>query len=170
MKKIFKFLKELDYLLVFLLIVLIIVVFCYAQLKVFHEDYINFCGFSLFHVITGSMAPEINIDDIVIVKVTNDSNDINNNDIITYKYNQDFVTHRVINKKDDSLLTQGDANNSSDTPIEYHNVVGKVIFILKWSIWKKVLFTPQVMFAITIGFIGIWIIFHKRKDTRDRKG
>ncbi len=66
------FLKKIDILTFILLVIFVIVVYCYAQLKVFNKEYINFCGYTIFQVITGSMEDTIKIKDIVIVKLTDD--------------------------------------------------------------------------------------------------
>ena len=75
-----EFLKKIDFITIILLIIFIIVAYCYAQLKVFNYDYINFCGYTIFQVITGSMEDTIKIKDIVIVKLTDE---VEENDIIT---------------------------------------------------------------------------------------
>lgn len=159
-----KILKKIDFLTIILLIVLTIVSYCYAQLKLFNKDYINFCGHTIFQVITGSMEDTIKIKDIVIVKLTKD---IKENDIITYKSGEDFVTHRVIKKTNEEIITKGDANNSEDKPITLNDVVGKVVFIFSnVAIWINVLKTPQVIIAVLITIIAIWLLFGNSKDNK----
>ena len=82
------------------------------------------------------------------------------NDIITYKSGKDFITHRVIEKTEDNLITKGDANTSKDSPITSNDVVGKVVYIFNnVGTWIKVLKTPQVLIAIIFSIITIRIIF-----------
>jgi len=158
-----KILKKIDFFTVSLLIILIIVSFCYAQLKLFNKEYINFCGYTLFQVITGSMEDTIKIKDIVIVKLTQE--ELNKNDIITYKSGENFITHRIIKIENDEITTKGDANNSEDEPINKEDVVGKVVFIIKnVAVWIDVLKEPQVIIAIIITFIAIKLLFLKPKD------
>lgn len=153
-------LKKVDIVSIVLIIILIIVSYCYAQLKLFHKDYINFCGFTIFQVVTGSMSGTIEIQDIVIVKLTND---VKENDIITYRSGENFVTHRVIKKEGNQLITKGDANNSEDSPITEKDVVGKVVFILSnIAVWINVLKTPQVIIAVLVTMIAIWFLFRKK--------
>lgn len=152
-----KKIQKIDFFLVILLVMLIIVLYCYAQLKVLNREYINFCGYTIFRVITGSMADVINPQDIVIVKITKD---VDINDIITYKNENDFITHRVIDKSEEKIITKGDANTSDDSPITEDAIVGKVIYIINnVSIWIKVFTTPQVIIAIIISIITIKFIF-----------
>ena len=130
--------KKLDtFLTIILIIILAILVFCYAQLKIFNKDYINFCGYTIFQVITASMSNTINPQDIVIVKLTDD---VKTHDIITFRVGDDFVTHRIIGNDEDKIITRGDANNSQDAPITKDQIVGKVVFIISnVAIWINVI-------------------------------
>lgn len=157
MKKLF---QKIDFVMIILLIFLIVVLYCYAQLKIFNKDYINLCGYTVFRVITGSMADTIKPQDVVILKITKD---VQVNDIITYKSDNDFITHRIIDKNKDEIITKGDANTSKDNPITEDFVVGKVIYIINnVSVWIKVFSTPQVIIAIIISIITIKLIFLKK--------
>ena len=159
-----KILKKIDFLTIILLIILVILIYCYAQLKLFNKEYINFCGHTIFQVITGSMEDTIKIKDIVIVKLTKD---VKENDIITYKSGEDFVTHRIIKKTNEEIITKGDANNSEDTPITSKNVVGKVVFIFSnIAVWMNVLKTPHVIIAILVTIVAIWLLFGNSKDNK----
>lgn len=152
-------LKKIDFVTVILLIILAIVSYCYAQIKLFNNDYINFCGYTIFQVITGSMSGTIEIKDIVIVKLTDD---VKENDIITYRSGEDFVTHRIISINENEIITKGDANNSEDSPITKQDIVGKVVFIISnVAIWINVLKSPEVIIAIIITIITVCILFRK---------
>lgn len=152
-----KWYQKIDFLMIILIIILVIVLYCYAQLKLLNKDYINFCGYTVFRVITGSMSDTIKPQDIVIVKITKD---VNVDDIITYKKDKDFITHRVIEKNEKQIVTKGDANTSQDEPIIINDVVGKVIYIVNnVGIWINVFKTPQVIIAIIISIIGIKFVF-----------
>ena len=88
-------------------------------------------GFGTAVVITGSMKPEINENDLIVIH-EEDSYEVD--DIITYRGNTTPVTHRVIEKGSDEIgeyyVTQGDANNTSDGKIYSERVVGKVVLVL----------------------------------------
>ena len=154
-------LKNIDFVAIILIIILVILLFCYSQIKIFGKKYINFCGYTIFQVITGSMADTIQIKDIVIVKLTQD---VEVNDIITYKSGEDFVTHRVIKIEDNKITTKGDANNSEDNPITKDEVVGKVVFIISnVAVWMNVFRTQEVLLAIIFTIIMIKILFFRKK-------
>ncbi len=152
---------------IILIIVFVMVAYCYVQLAVQKKEYVNVFGYTFFRVVTGSMADTIRINDVVIVKITKD---IKEDDIITYKIGKNFITHRVITISDEkSLITQGDANNTPDEPIGLEDVLGKVIFILPVEISIKVFTSPEVVGAIVFSAVGIWILFHKKKTKESSK-
>lgn len=144
---------------IILIIIFILVFYCYFQLRILKRDYINFFGYTFFRVVSGSMEDTIKINDIVIVKLTDK---IKEKDIITYKYNQNFITHRVI-KIDGSVITKGDANNTIDAPVNWDNILGKVICIVPLNITIKVFTSPEVVISLIIAGILIFALFHKKK-------
>ena len=76
------------------------------------------------------------------------------NDIITYRDNNDFITHRVIKIEGDILTTKGDSNNSTDTKINKSKIVGKVLLIIpKGGIIREILIKPKVIISIVITLI-----------------
>ena len=145
---------------VLMVIVVIAILFCIysvISLKILKNDYINFFGYSIFEVATGSMVNEINIHDAVIVKI---NDEYNVGDIVTYKSGNDFITHRVISMENDYIVTKGDANNVSDNPIDKALVLGKVVKVIpELGIWKKVLLTPKVIILILITLFIFSILF-----------
>ena len=152
--------KVFDFVTIILLLILVILLYCVIQIKVQKKPYINLFGYTVFQVITGSMEDTIKIDDVVIVKLTKD---VEVNDIITYRDTDSFVTHRVIKKDGNTLVTKGDANNSEDDPITVDSVIGKVVFIItNVSIWINVFKTPKVVIAIIISVILISLLFKKK--------
>jgi len=151
--------KKIDFVMIILVIVLLILLFFLAELKLFGKRYINFFGYTVFQVVTGSMDPVIKIDDIVIVKLTSD---VKEDDIITYKSDDNFITHRIIKKNDDEIITKGDANNTEDSPILQDDVVGKVVYIISnVAIWIKVFKEPKVVVSLIISIIIIRLLFFK---------
>ena len=150
---------KLDFIMLILILILFVLLYFLAQLKLFGKQYINFAGYTIFQVVTGSMEPVIKTSDIVIVKLTKD---VNEDDIITYKSDNNFITHRVININDNEIITKGDANNTSDPPITEEVIVGKVIYIISnVAVWIKVFKDPKVALTLVISIIAIKIMFFK---------
>lgn len=90
----------------------------------------NIFGYTARIVVTGSMEPNIKINSLNIVKLC-DIKDIEKNDVICFKYNQNDIIHRVIDKKNVNeeviLNTKGDANELPDSiEINSSMIVGKV--------------------------------------------
>lgn len=139
--------------LVYIVLAIIVIVLIYnlIQITVLGKPYMNLFGYSLFQVKTGSMSGTIEVGDIVIVKLTKE---VEKEDIITYEQEQMLITHRVIEKQGNNLITKGDANNAEDKPITTDEVIGKVAYTIKnVEIWKKVLKTQEVYISIIITLI-----------------
>lgn len=86
-------------------------------------------GVKTFSIISGSMMPELNVGDIIIVK---EVDNFKINDIITFRQNDKMITHRIIDitKKDNEevYITKGDNNNVQDEGyVEPRDIEGKVI-------------------------------------------
>ena len=157
----------LNILLILVMVVLAIGVYYIVQIKVLNKEYANIFGYTFFEVATGSMYPTISVGDVVIVKLTNE---IKENDIIVYKEEKDIITHRLIRKETNHLITKGDANNSVDKSITEGQVLGQVIYIVpKVGIWRKILLTPQILGLIIIAvfLLGALFIYTPKNNSED---
>ena len=136
----------LDILIVILGIILLITIYNNIQIKILGNDYASFFGHSIFEVQTGSMEPEIFAGDWIVVKY---DNNIELNDIVTFQYKGEFITHRVIESYNGTYVTKGDANNAKDTPISKDQIIGKVTKILpNFGIFRKTIFNPIVLLLL----------------------
>lgn len=145
-----------------LIFIIIILLYAFAQVNMQNKDYANIFGFSIFQVATGSMEPTIKVDDFVIVKL---NSKINKDDIITYKKDGEYITHRLIYIDGDNVIAQGDYNSSADEPVPIDDVIGKVIYIVKdVAIWKKVFTEKSVVIslAVTASLFIIMILYQDR--------
>jgi len=77
-----------------------------------------------YRVETGSMEPAIHVNDYIMVFETNDYKE---KDIVTFKYENTLVTHRIVEVNDNKVTTKGDANNTNDDEIDKSSIVGEVI-------------------------------------------
>lgn len=137
--------------------VLLATLYCWVQVNIFLADYASIFGYSVFEVITGSMAGTIEIDDYVIVK--KEAN-YKLNDIITFRDGDILVTHRIVQIRGEEIITRGDANNSDDISINESAIIGRVKKIIpKAGIWRDVLLEPRVLVTILITFILFAIFF-----------
>jgi signal peptidase len=146
-----------------LAIIAIILIYNIIQVSVLNKPYMDILGYSLFKVKTGSMSGTIEVGDIIVVKITKD---VEKNDIITYEKENILVTHRIIEKQEETIITKGDANNTEDDPITNDNVIGKVVYTFEnVEIWKQVFKTPEVYILVTITLI-LFVITSSIKEKK----
>lgn len=160
MKKVAKYIT--DFLLIIVVLAIFFALYGFSQLLIFQKDYANYFGYSMFEVVTGSMAPTININDAIIVKITDD---IKVNDIVTYSLNGDFITHRIIDMKGNKIVTKGDYNNSEDKIIDKSEVIGKVVKVLpKLGVWKEIILSPTVIIIFLVASVLFSIAFSYKSN------
>ncbi len=95
-------------------------------------------------VATGSMVPNINKGDVVIVNQKYKENDLKKGTVIAYKYNEKVVVHRIykiIKTKDIIIYTKGDANNEVD----------------KWKVSKDMVIGTVKQKIPIIGYPTVWL-------------
>ena len=145
-----------------LCVIAIIVIWGFVQLNVQKKDYINIFGYSVFSTETGSMSPTMEKGDIVIIKI---GDEIREKDIITYKKENVFITHRIEKINEDSIIAKGDRNNTEDEPIKKDDIIGRVVFIINdVEVWKKVFTDINVIIPICITVIlFILLVSYKEK-------
>lgn len=119
------------------LVLVIAIVICLSVIiQVTTNGYVQFGGYSLFRVVTGSMEPELPVGSLLVCKET-PIEQIQMGDIVCFrslnpKMLGKVITHRVIaiqNAQDGSLLleTKGDANLTADSEyVSQSNLIGKV--------------------------------------------
>ena len=106
-------------------------------------------------VITGSMEPNISVQDLVVIFKTGD---YGVRDVVTYEGNSMPVTHRIVDKRVDEngvvfYQTKGDANNTADGEwISEDRIVGEVIAV--FSGFGKV----QEFIQKPIGFLTVTLL------------
>ena len=157
----------LNILIIIFAFILLVSIYNNIQITIFKNDYSSFFGYSLFEVQTGSMSGTIEVGDWIVVKETND---IELNDIITYKQGDEFTTHRVIEKYNDTYVTKGDVNNTKDEPITDEEIVGKVVNVLPhFGILRKTLFNPLVVVSLIITLFLISFALKKEDKEKELK-
>ena len=157
----------LNILLIIVTLIILVGIYYLVQIKVFNNDYANIFGYTFFEVATGSMADTIEIGDVVIVELTKD---VRKNDIIVYKEEENFITHRLIEiDENGEFITKGDANNTEDKPVNETQVLGKVTYIIpKLGIWRKAILSPQVLMLIASLIILLGIAFKITTNTEEK--
>lgn len=101
----------------------------------------------IYKVQTGSMEDNIHIGDYILIQR---KNSYKVGDIITYKKDNYYITHRIVKQDGDKIITKGDANNTTDDAISINDVIGKVLYsgnYLNYLIDYK-----YVIISILLGF------------------
>ncbi len=112
-------------------------------------------------VMSGSMSPALEVDDIVIVKAT-DERDIG--DIVVYESSGTLVVHRITDISGDTVTTKGDANNTADEPFDESLIKGKVILRVK-GVGKVMNFIKNpIVTAVMVILAVAFIILSGRKE------
>lgn len=91
----------------------------------------NLLGFKLMYVVSESMEPTFYKGDLIISKtLDNNFTVLTEGEVIIFNapwFNNEIVTHRIIEINDDEIITQGDNNDVSDPVGSINNVVGVVV-------------------------------------------
>ena len=117
-------------------IVAIFLLILYAGYMKFikHEENINIFGYRAYIVMTGSMEPNYNIGDLIIIRET-PIQDLKVGDVINFisSNKKDTITHRITEIVEENneirFKTKGDNNNSVDNELVHANQIqGTLIF------------------------------------------
>jgi len=145
--------------------------YSYIVINFTNRDYVNYGGYTILEVASGSMSPAINQGALVVVRI---DSDFKVNDIISYKSNKDIITHRVIDiDSHTGLITaKGDANNVPDLNVSPDSVIGRVVrTIPNAAIWRKVLMNPLViiMLFVTLILFNFAFSYNRKKEEGEKK-
>lgn len=157
--------------LAFLGMLLIINLIMLYQTNVKNEEIPRFGSISIFNIVSESMEPTINVNDLIVIKKCDES-EIQKGDIITYKKEDGaIVTHRIIriNKEngENSYTTKGDNNEvEDDEKIKHSQVHGKYLFKIS-GVGKFAQALQENNGLITVALIII--IFIIIKNSKDKK-
>jgi len=106
--------------------------------------------FPMAAITSGSMWPELKKNDLIFIEGIS-AQEMKIGDIVVYKAGvlgnggaEGFVIHRVIEIKDNSFVTKGDANTATDSPTNFTKLVGRAV-----EIGDKPLRIPKLGFIST---------------------
>lgn len=165
-KKIFK------YIMLSVFIVLFIV-----NLILSFEENTHIFGIYVFNIVSESMEPILDKNDLVFVKKC-DASQLKKGDIITFKQDGRVISHRIIDIKRQSGIikfeTKGDNNEIADPDkISEEQIYGKVVYRLK-QIGQAVDYIQNARGFINVGIFAIIVYIlvslrDKQKNTRKMK-
>jgi signal peptidase len=132
--------------------------------KMLHHDAFPMpFGVGVSMVLTGSMEPEFYAGDLIVVTK---ADEYALRDIVVFQSGQSAVVHRIVEIDGDTCVTQGDANNTADEPIELSAIKGRVAFSI-----------PKVGYVVsfikrpigTILLLGCAILLFERSFSKEKQ-
>lgn len=150
-----------------LLVFLIFILLKVSYSKFIKKEYpVKLFGMSFLVVVTGSMEPEIETGELIVIK---EIDKYKIGDIVTYVDQDNFlITHRIVDLKDKNMVTKGDNNNLLDEEIALKSIKGKVIIHSKILGFFVLYLLKPLIFLYIIILILINVITFWRKESEDK--
>lgn len=127
-------------------------------------------GYGISVVLSGSMEPTLSVDDLVIV---HEQDSYETGDVVVYQSGNILVIHRIISIEGDAVITQGDANNIADQPIQLSDIRGKAVaHVPKIGAVGLFMKTPAGFLIVLIGAVVLFELPYwkeRRKATAERE-
>ena len=133
-----------------------------------------------FYVVSsGSMEPDLNVFDVLVVQGNDPFKDLKKGDVIVFNRPSDrdrVIVHRIAEILDEDprvIRTKGDANPASipgtDFPITEQEYIGKVAYVIPQIGYVTRILTPPINYIIIVVIVGIMILkqYGKRKGGSD---
>lgn len=116
-------------------------------------------GYKGYTVVSGSMEPKISVGDFIIVE-TDPYDKVKKEDVVTFQYNQEIVTHRVVDRTDEGLTTKGDANNIQDQGfVTEETYIGIQKMLIPYFGYVITFLQKPIAFAIVVALMGVYLIY-----------
>jgi len=165
-KKIFKY----------IILIVLIILFIINLILSFEED-IHILGIYMFNIVSESMEPYLEVNDVVVVRKC-DPAKLKVDDIITFQQDESTISHRIVDiiktKNNIKFETKGDNNKISDPYlVEAGQVYGQVLFRVK-KIGNVITYIQNSRGFINIAIFAIIVYIlvslrDKQKNTRKIK-
>lgn len=138
---------------------MILLYVCYA--KYIRKDHVvKLGGYGFLLVMTGSMEPTIEKDELIIIK---EKKVYQVGDIATYvDVYGNLITHRIEYLDERDFITKGDGNQIADESTNVNNIQGKVIYHSK-PLGIFILYYLRLVIAV---YIVLWFILYVAKILR----
>ena len=157
-----KIIKILLYTLLFLII--LVNLYNFVSIKILKKGLATINGYAALEVVSGSMEEAIHIGDIIIIDTKIKTYNVG--DIITFKENDSYTTHRIVEINDDGYITKGDANTSVDKNIlNSENIIGIYKAKLNYlGLIIRIVKNPITMFCIFVIGVIVCILLNIDKS------
>lgn len=133
--------------------------------RVMHNEMPMPFGIGAAVVMSGSMEPELSVNDLVIAKA---ADTYNVGDIVIYQSGTTLVIHRIVQINDDEVITKGDANNAEDLPVQFSDIKGKAVFVIPFiGMIAKPLQTTAGKLVVVIIIAMLLTMSRKKEREKD---
>ena len=118
-------------------------------------------------VMSGSMEPTLSKGDLIFVR---EAEELHTGDIVVYQSDNMLVVHRIVTLYGDTVVTQGDANNAADDPIDVSQVKGVVRFHIHYvGTLLEAIKTPMgTLVTLLLAFALVELSFRRQKEQDDK--
>lgn len=163
-KKSCNIINIIQYIIIFILIAFI-AYFSYQKF-ILNKRYVPFFNHNFFIILSGSMEPTINTNDLI---VTSQKNVYEKNDIVAFSSGNYITVHRIVDVKNDTsgtkFITKGDSNNTTDLEeLDPNDIIGVYkftipilgnifIFLYTYPIFLIILIVVLILIYLIIKFI-----------------
>ena len=115
-------------------------------------------------VVSNSMSPYLEVNDLIVVKKTND---YVVGDVVVYDDGKVLVVHRIVEIDDQVFVAKGDANDTNDKTYSVNLIKGEVVEIVpKLGVIQEIMLNPFMqILCLGIAFILFELSF--RSDKKD---
>lgn len=114
-------------------------------------------------VLSGSMEPELSVDDVIIVMARSEY-EVGDN--VVYQDGRSLVVHKIVEKDGDTVITQGAANNTPDEPIDASAIKGKVVFVIP-SLGVVVTAIKSPIATVLLLGASVWLLILSYRRERE---
>ena len=137
------------------------------------EEGPSFFNIEIYTVISESMSPRININDLVLVKKGYEIDLYKKGNIISFYKEGEIITHRIEQIVSmgtrPAFITKGDNNAALDEElVEYDDIIGKVVLTLP-KLGAFIALLKNKMFFISVLLLLIGIIYYDNKIKQKKK-
>lgn len=118
-------------------------------------------------VMSGSMEPTLSKGDLIFVRK---AETFHTGDIVVYQSDSMLVVHRIVSLYGSTVVTQGDANNTADEPIDLSQVKGVVQFHIPFvgTILELVKTPAGTLLILLLAFALVELSFRRQKEQDDQ--
>lgn len=115
-------------------------------------------------VMSGSMEPELSINDLIIVRARKEYQE---GEVIVFQQNGKLVVHKIIAINEEEVITQGSANNAPDNPMPIQSIKGEVVgHVKKVGVAVQFLKSPAgTILILALAFLLLLQSYRSEKES-----